>query len=284
VCLDQAARLYRFDANGDGTPPGEQTLAQPFSGSNIFGAFVKRAPDNSFLLVAESSFGQLVRIDTGTWAVTPVATIQQPFDAAFLDATHVLLSANPTGASASLIRLNLSTGATQLIATFSGPSGPLALDANCNLFYIRGTFEFPAPPHSHVLLKFPALLVTEALQGLRVLSEGDAVTVATLDAGYALAINQWNDRFITNLFGGIIHRLNRKNFPQDFAQASGGFALFSYLALLHPESPFLAYSGSPTRLAFFMDDFMQRQVIVVRPQPPKPTRSGCRVEPCGRPR
>jgi hypothetical protein len=79
-----------------------------------------------------------------------IADIDYNFDAVFEDAGHVLVSAAVCsfGCGNEIRRLDLATGTTTLVATLTGPSGPLALAANGDLYYGSIPNAFPPPPTS----------------------------------------------------------------------------------------------------------------------------------------
>jgi hypothetical protein len=199
--------------------------------------------------------------------VQPVTTITLPFDVVFLSPAEALVSASPTGASTAIVHLNVTTGATRPIATLSGPSGPVGLDASGNLYYVTSTFEFPAPPGSHTLLRFGQTAVAQAIKGARVLTEADGQAIASLDSGFGMAITKRGDFFVTNLFGAVEH-VTPQGTVKPFAQTlDGGFALFTYTALFEQTGVFSPNARNKSaRLAVMVDDLSGHpQVMLIRP-------------------
>jgi hypothetical protein len=91
-------------------------------------------PSESFVLFGDSSFGDIARIALDGSGSTPLATIGFNYDAAFESATTAIVSAS-AGGSNQLYRLDVTNGATQLLADVAGFSGPVAVDVTGNLFY-----------------------------------------------------------------------------------------------------------------------------------------------------
>ena len=162
ACSD-GLRVVVLDSNGDGIPQIEQVLFQ-FPMGSVFGSFVKRSPSGQALLIGESSHGALYHVQVATGESTFIATLPFNFSATFLSEDEVLISASPEGTATKLYYLQLSTQRLQVIADLSGPSGPVALDDAKNLYYIRSTYEFPAPPGSHTLLRFSNAMFMAALR------------------------------------------------------------------------------------------------------------------------
>lgn len=115
------------------------TFLQPLGTfpASVFASFVLPDPTSTFALVGESSNGEIYRVDLGGAGLTLLCDLDNNFDARFEDAGHVLVSAATCGWSCGneIHRIDLSTGATTMVATVSGPSGPLARAANGDLYY-----------------------------------------------------------------------------------------------------------------------------------------------------
>jgi hypothetical protein len=116
----------------------------------VYPSFVLPDPTSTFALIGESSRGRIYRADLGGAGAPVIAHVDYNFDAVFEDAGHVLLSAAVCsfGCGNDILRLDLATGTTTVVASVIGPSGPLALDANGDLFYGSIPNAFPPPPTS----------------------------------------------------------------------------------------------------------------------------------------
>ncbi len=264
ACSD-GTRVVVFDSNGDGTPQTPRALFQ-FPTGTVFGSFVKTSPSGKILLIGESSAGQIYEVEIATGVKNTIATLPLNFGAAFLSNEEVILSASPTGNATTLYRLHLPTRMLQAIAELSGPSGPVTLDDAKNLYYIRSTFEFPAPPASHALLLFSSAKLVAALRNNQLLGESDATVLATLDSGFGLLLNSFGDGFVSDLTGSI-RRVTPAGATSLFAQVTGGFGLVTTAAFDQTHRPFQPYEPSGSRAAFMLDDFSQtQQVVIVEPQ------------------
>ena len=141
-----------------------------------FASFVTVSDDGSTAYLGESSFGVIHEVDLATGATAPLATIPGNYDLAFdvtpgfayvvsniFDADFgagVVLSPNEIN------RIDLATGATELVASFTGFSGPLSVNEFGDLFagQLPDTFSFP-PDSVRVLLFADASLDSGSVQG-----------------------------------------------------------------------------------------------------------------------
>jgi len=140
----------------------------------VFASFVLPDPTSTYALVGESSNGEIYRVDLGGAGLNFLCDLDNNFDARFEDAGHVLVSAATCGWSCGneIHRIDLANGATSLVATVSGPSGPLARAANGDLYYGVNP-DFPATTGS--IVRWSAAQVSSGA----VLTEGSATPIAT---------------------------------------------------------------------------------------------------------
>jgi hypothetical protein len=128
------------------------------------------APDESVALVGESLSGGLYRVALDGSGMSPLGTLTNNFDAAFVDATTALVSANATGSFSDnhIVRVDVTSGAQTDLCFVSGPSGPLARDPLGNLYYgLQG-------PEQEVIVWTAA-----ELAGGSLLSEADATPISS---------------------------------------------------------------------------------------------------------
>ena len=154
--------LYRIDANGDGVPSGGVKLLKQFDSSN-FPDFVQVSPGGTFALAGVGgSSDDVFRIDLTNDSVQPYLTIPGNFDLVFIDDTRAYVSSNPQGFNPSgpneisLLTLSNTPSLTPVVRIFGTPSGPIARNIAGDLYYVKGTFTFPAPPVSSKILRFSA--------------------------------------------------------------------------------------------------------------------------------
>jgi len=127
-------------------------------GAFVFPSFV--VSDGRMAWVGESSGGSIrvVDLERGTQAF--LASVPYNYDALLLDGRRLLVSAAPCGfnCGTQLIEVDAQTGAQLVRANLPGPSGPVCLDRDGNLWYGRNSPTYPAPPASASLLRFDAAL------------------------------------------------------------------------------------------------------------------------------
>ena len=144
-----------------------------------FPAFVVPDPASTYALVAESSGGKIRRADLGGAGMTFLAHLDFAYDLVFEDGPSALIAAAPCGfgCPSEIYRLDVQTGALSLVASLDGPSGPIARDAQGNLYYGLQNTQNPPQP-------VPILRWTKAqVESGAILHIGDATTFAAgLDA------------------------------------------------------------------------------------------------------
>lgn len=141
----------------------------------VYPSFVLLAPDESYALVGESSTGGIERFELSGAPQSTVGGIAYNYDALFEDAGHVLVSADTSGAFQNqLVRLDLSNGATTLVAQLSGPSGPLARRTRTGELFV-GLVDLAQPGHD-AILRFDAAQLSSG----QLLSAADGALFASL--------------------------------------------------------------------------------------------------------
>ncbi len=173
-----------------------------------FGSFVVE-PSPGTLVFGENSNG-------GIWVVpiagprprSPEFRLALNYDAAVLDATHVVVSAKTTGWTAPdnyVFVLDLTTGAQWLVATLPGPSGPVAIDDGGDLYYATASAPFSTPPIPSTVLRFPHAAITNAILLQTPLTTADAQVVATgIDAAADLAFDDRGNLLFSDWFQNTI--------------------------------------------------------------------------------
>jgi hypothetical protein len=153
-------------------PDGTQLLVLGTVSGSVFPSFVLPDPTSTYALIGESTLGTIYKADLGGAGAPVLAVVENNFDAAFEDSGHVLVSAARCtfGCGNRIFRMDVSTGSTSLVASVAGPSGPLALAANGDLYYGAIPPSFPPPPTS-ILVWTHAQISSGAVQ-----SEATATT------------------------------------------------------------------------------------------------------------
>jgi hypothetical protein len=228
------------------TPPLQppQTLLQ--LPASVFASFAIDAGGGR-VLFAENSTNNLWLVPiAGPAPAAPLATITLPYDAALLSPTHALVSAKTGGfasATNSLVALDLTTGATQLLATLPGASGPLAVDAAGDVYYATSSNSFPAPAASVDVLRLRANVVAQALATSTVLGLADTETVwLGLDAASDLALDDDGDLHFADWWNLRVGELNDVGGPVvwlgegvvDYATAATSAAALQFVPATTP--------------------------------------------------
>ena len=128
----------------------------------VYPSFVLLAPDESFALVGESSTGGIERFELSGAPQSTVGGVVYNYDAVWEDPTHVLLSADASGGFQNqIVRLDITNGATTLVAQLTGPSGPIARRARTGEVFI-GIVDLGVP-NNDAVLRFDASQIASGL-------------------------------------------------------------------------------------------------------------------------
>jgi hypothetical protein len=174
-------------------PDGTLIRVLGTTSGSVFPSFVLPDPTSTYALIGESTSGGIYQADLGGAGAPLLAVVENNFDAVFEDAGHVLVSAARCmfGCGNRILRLDVSTGSTTLVARAQGPSGPLAIAANGDLYYGSIPTAFPPPPTS-ILVWTQAQLSSGVVQ--------DETTAATFVQGIVPASSMHFDPVYGHLF------------------------------------------------------------------------------------
>lgn len=251
--------IYEFDASGDKIPPAPQTIGSLALGE--YGSFIRVSPDGTYALygVTGGSADGINKIDLATFAVNHIADLTGNFDLAFLTTTTALISANVNYAPVNNIYyldINNPSG-MKVIAQFSGvPSGGITVNSNGDVYYVKSTYAYPAPPASYTLLKFTSAQIQNAINATTILGENDSQIHITLDGGYNVAVNSENDIYVASL-SGQIYKINGTNQTVETfcSVANNPNGTFSNLGFYLPTQPFDPNRKSTSKLGVTFGDF-----------------------------
>ena len=170
-----------------------------------FPSFCIVRPDGSEVLIGESSNDSIHRIPLSGAGEIFVTGILFNFSAVFESNDNVLISAATGGFGQpnELLRLDITNGQATTIATVPGPSGPIALDANGDLFYATQSPSFPPPPSAVDILRWTKTQITAGLP----LTELDAsLHASSFEGGGSMAFDPVSGELYlaeTNFSAGI---------------------------------------------------------------------------------
>lgn len=185
----------------------------------VFPSFIRPDPSQTFVLIGESTNGDVFRVDLAGGGITPLANLFFNFDAAFEADGMALVSAalGGFGAGNDIIRLDPGTGATTTLIHVPGSSGPIAVGPGGHLYYATQSDLFPAPPASTDVI----LWTKTQLDGGLPLTELDAALFSPgFDGGSSLSFDSSSDHlFIAeSVFGApvnMIHDLDQAGLRVD---------------------------------------------------------------------
>jgi len=253
--MNENAYIGIIDANGDGFPAGVKRIYE--FGNPAFGIAVKVSPDGRFILFGDSTnFAyRLFRMGLADYRVSEIVphggSLQGAFDFAFADADHCYVSANPGSFPATvnkILHLGLSSGEIKDVVSVSGTfAGPVDMDNEGNLYYVRGKANLAPQPRDFSMLKFSASALASALASSTVLGPGDAEEVAKeLDGGYGVAWHSSGDIFVTDANNGAVYKVTPGTTPTAaFASLPGGpFEGFNAISIYRRDESFA--SSTPT--------------------------------------
>ena len=206
--------------------------------SLVFGSFVKTDPGGEFLLFGESSNQELIRIPLDGSPASVVTTITFNFDCAFESSHHALVSAAPGAfGTTDILRVDLASGTTDLIARLDGASGPVALDPQGNLYYGENSTRFPAPVGQQSVLRFSAAKVASAI-GPSFLTNSDAQPFITgLTNPSDIVVDEEGDLFVSEGSEGSVRQYTPGGQPRDDVAFEGAFHSVGTLALFGTATP-----------------------------------------------
>lgn len=221
----------------------------------VYASFVLPDTTSTFALVGESSRGKIYRVDLGGAGLHVLTDLDFNFDARFEDAGHVLVSAAPCGFGCGneIYRIDLSNGATSLLASVSGPSGPLALGRNGDLFY--GLIpDYPAVTGS--ILRWSAAQLASGV----LLDEASAVVLDSgIDPASSLEIEPvFGHLFVTQpVFGGTSHVVEYSPDGQLLGTVAASLEYLSGIAFIRTQGlgSFQAFQPNGVRLAYRATDY-----------------------------
>lgn len=204
-----------IDANGDGVPAVVNRVYE--FGVPTYGIVVKVSPDGSRVLFGDSFSFKVYSMSLPDHTVTEIvpsgATFAGAYDIAFIDAGYCYLSANPGAFPATtnkIFRLDLASGGITELASVDGTySGPIDVDTEGNLYYVRGKANFPPQPGDFSVLKFPAAKFQDARAGATVLGEADAEVIAAgLDGGQDVAWDPSGALWVSDANNGAVYTVS----------------------------------------------------------------------------
>lgn len=203
------------------TPAGQPSQTLLTLSAFRFGSFLLPVGSSHVLLGVTGLTGGdaiwLVPLQ-GPAPTQPLAGLAFNYDAALLDAQRALVSARTGGFAApdnELWVLDLSTGATQLVASIPGASGPVALGAAGDVYYATGFAGFPTPAGTCVVYRLPRPAVDAAIAGNGVLGLAQAQVVRSgLDAAADLAFDDDGDLLFVDWFNNRVSEISDAEGPQ----------------------------------------------------------------------
>jgi hypothetical protein len=173
-------------------PAGVELSVLADLGGPNFGGIFELDPSETFLIVGESSQGDVWRVELDGSGFTFLNNVFFNFDAEFAPDGRLYVSAATGGffTGNDILRLDTVSGAIQSVAQVSGPSGPLTFDSAGNLYYATQSDSFPAPPGATDLLIFLAASLDVGLP----LDENDAFPIGVgFDGASTLACDRTTD-------------------------------------------------------------------------------------------
>lgn len=171
-------------------PDGSAPLLLADLGGFVFPSFLLLDPSETFVVAGESSTGQLLCMDLAGGGARSITTLADNFAATFdLDPAWLMVSAAATTFGENEIyRVEVATGDTTSIASVEGFSGPVALDADGDLYYISSPSS-----GTPLLLRWTRAQV----DGGVLLDESDAQVVSDeLAGGLALLFDPQTEHFL----------------------------------------------------------------------------------------
>lgn len=159
--------------------------------NSVYGSFVRYNPSDGNVYFGESEYGNIRAFTYSDPSdVALVTTIANNFDMDFRDGQPYVVASNSSWTQSMIYLVGSSTN--NLIASCSGPSGPMAFDIVGNLIYIPASYDVTTQ-----ILKWSSAQIDGAI-GPTALAAADATALATVEAGYGSAFNSTGGLMFTN--------------------------------------------------------------------------------------
>lgn len=222
--------LRELDGNGGAHPRFALSSGDAF-GFLLHDARSRRVFASSFLLDTLYT----CELRTQTWSASRIP--KNAFDGALLHDGRLLVSANPlwpsTNANTGVWLVDPSGASHREIVKLSGPSGPLALAGNGDLYVALLPTTVPPPSGSVAILRFDAARVQGALRGGPALVSGDAsVRLAGLDGAYDLVFDDHGCLLFSDPNRGVVQRTRPGALlldPTPLSSGSGGITNLAFV-------------------------------------------------------
>jgi len=175
--------------------------------SFMWPSFVEVDPTGIFVIAAESTNGNLFKVQLNGSGVTLLTNLVFSYDLTW-DVTpglaYVSAGLGGWGAGNDILRLNVVTGTTTLLAHVPGPSGPLAVNSAGDVSYVTqyAGFDWPPPLGQESLIRWD----NAELDAGVLLSEVDADYLwSGLDGGSSMVSDDGGTLFLahTNFAGDV---------------------------------------------------------------------------------
>lgn len=170
------------------------------------------------VLFGENSTGAIWRVPlAGPPPTAPLCSIAFNYDAVLLGPGTALVSARTGGFTApqsEIFVVDLDTGVRRVLARLPGPSGPIAMASNGDLYYATASLAFPTPPGGTSILRIVRATLDHAIAHRRQLGLADTQTAWTgLDAAADLCFDDDGDLLFTDWMNNTIGELNDVSGP-----------------------------------------------------------------------
>jgi hypothetical protein len=246
-----------------------------------FPSFLVLQPDGVTLLLGESSNGNIYEYALPSGPLTLLSNAAFNYDACVApNGAYAVVSAATCGFGCgnTLLRVDLSNGATTPLGTVAGPSGPVAFDTNGDLVYGVQSPFFPAPPQSFAVVRWPAALLASGTP----LSDTNAQVVVPALDGCADVVVDARSRdlvVVESVFGGASTvRLHRgdgllKGILASSIDYLGGVGI-AVAASPAAQGAFQPFAPQGSRYTYSATDFVASRLVVLAPVRPQLSASG----------
>jgi len=241
-----------------------------------FSSFIQIDPTETFAVLGESSNGVIYRVAlSGIGGLAPLVTLVNNTDIAFESSGATALVSAATcglGCGNEIHRLDVATGASTLVASLAGPSGPLAVSGSGDLYYATQSETFPTPPDAVVVIRWTSAQITN---GPFPLTQAQAaIFTAGLDGGSSMAFDpQFGHLFVgESVYLSTSRVLEIDRFGAVVGEVASSLDFQSKIEVFDaPGAGVLgAFQPAGARLQYRTTDFNQGTSQIVRVSPRRP--------------